>query len=764
MKQKCLAISLALFIIFASTVSVFATELQTIFVNAELWSENFENFSTKVKGFEVVADPTKENSENRVLKLEYDARSEYLVFPTELDSSTSYSIHMKLLCTPDDRDFKLWYLQVGAGSSASLQLEFWSSPNHAGKYQIRVNNKPITSYEAFRYDSFNDITFELDKLSNNFTVSVNDDPTIVKSYEELGWNESAVEANTAFLRLYMYNTGGKAIYFDDLRVDYQKKVEFDPDELQLEYQLDEISYGAESRAITLSGKVSQYLQQKAYLKLINQENPEEMISWEQNVIDEGDGASFAFSEVLPNSVSGWYYIVVDSDYITAPEEERTEKIYIATLDELKNLPNDFSSLPEDLEEAKRVVENYLPCLIPEKEIDYVKENLEFITKYFKNSEIDFQTIVEVQENYKKAVFYLELTKAEGEELKTLLDDNGFLETYVDDAVLTEYETEFFAHFDRQRKNNALLSDELVKNALHFSCALTHLNHAKRSEIAEIIETYNDVFGLDVTSDSVKKLNQDELYASLYSKNYIDIDELKKDWEETIQQLTKEDEKEERPSKPSSGGSSSGSGGGGVSGIFITDETISPLEIAPPAENEEANKMFSDIEGHWAQQAIIDLADKGIVNGFLDGSFCPDATLTRAEFSTMLVRAVPSLKKAKEILFYDISETDWFYTSVKTVAEAGVVLGADGYFMPNDSITREQLAAMIYRLIQPEETAEEILFDDRDDISDYAISAVAYLVKKGYLSGYEDNTIRPKANITRAETAKLLSILVSDLIA
>ncbi len=170
---------------------------------------------------------------------------------------------------------------------------------------------------------------------------------------------------------------------------------------------------------------------------------------------------------------------------------------------------------------------------------------------------------------------------------------------------------------------------------------------------------------------------------------------------------------------------------------------------------EANTLFSDIEGHWAEKIIYEMVNKGITEGYSDGSYKPNHPITRAEYTTLIVRAFHlNLKNGK--IFKD-TETHWAKEAIATAQYFGIVKGySNSIFQPDALISREQMAAMIMNTIKVEAQQEEIAFIDRMDISDWAKDAVVKATNAELIGGYSDGTFKPKEKASRAEAIAILS--------
>lgn len=171
------------------------------------------------------------------------------------------------------------------------------------------------------------------------------------------------------------------------------------------------------------------------------------------------------------------------------------------------------------------------------------------------------------------------------------------------------------------------------------------------------------------------------------------------------------------------------------------------------------KGFNDIEGHWAQFWIELNAKLGNIAGYEDSSFRPSQGVTRAEFVTMANKFFNRRGgEGLECPFTDVNKDDWFFVDVAVAKKAGYISGyPDGTFHPNALITREEAAVILCRLINfdPRTHANNIEFTDSDSISPWAYGYVNRLVYDNMIIGYSDNTFRPKNPVTRAEAVVLL---------
>ncbi|MBP1966130.1 endo-1,4-beta-xylanase [Paenibacillus aceris] len=162
----------------------------------------------------------------------------------------------------------------------------------------------------------------------------------------------------------------------------------------------------------------------------------------------------------------------------------------------------------------------------------------------------------------------------------------------------------------------------------------------------------------------------------------------------------------------------------------------------------------DIKGHWAEKGIQALVKAGVIDGYQDGSFRPEAVVTRAEFVSMIVRAF-HLTATGGADFADTG-SHWAKEAIATTSALGIVDGyEDGTFGPDNNITREQMAVILVRAAHLASANGGLDYKDSDDVSAWSQGPLAALTAKGVLNGYEDGTLRPKAFSTRAEVAIII---------
>ena len=171
--------------------------------------------------------------------------------------------------------------------------------------------------------------------------------------------------------------------------------------------------------------------------------------------------------------------------------------------------------------------------------------------------------------------------------------------------------------------------------------------------------------------------------------------------------------------------------------------------------------FQDIAGHWAQKAIVKAIEKGIFKGVAENSFAPDRQMSRAEFITVLGRMSEQAAVLREVPFKDVDANAYYAQHVAWGMALGLMKGfEDGTFRPEAKITREQAAVIFANFLKDKKLPESpaTAFGDEENISGWAKEAVKKAAALGLLKGKDGGRFAPKDVLTRAEMAQILDNL------
>ncbi|MDF2936115.1 MAG: hypothetical protein K0Q90_1488 [Paenibacillaceae bacterium] len=172
-------------------------------------------------------------------------------------------------------------------------------------------------------------------------------------------------------------------------------------------------------------------------------------------------------------------------------------------------------------------------------------------------------------------------------------------------------------------------------------------------------------------------------------------------------------------------------------------------------------LYQDTQEHWAQAAIAEWSGYGVIQGYENGLFQPDAPVSRAEFAVLIQNIVKYAEQGPNP-FSDVQKDQWFYDAILKLNKAGVMEGADGKANPQQRVTRQEAAVLAARAFHMEITGSRTAFADDAAIASWAKGAVSALAAQSILKGQPDGTFRPNADLTRAEAIALFDQLLARL--
>lgn len=287
----------------------------------------------------------------------------------------------------------------------------------------------------------------------------------------------------------------------------------------------------------------------------------------------------------------------------------------------------------------------------------------------------------------------------------------------------------------------------VKEAAEQSVALAAINAKDSTEMTETIEKYAAVLGIDVDDykDACEKYSEYEVNKAFVGQDFENAEQVSDAFVTRVNAL-----------KGGSGGGGGSSPSSSHSSSWITKDTVTP-------QNTEKSGKYNDITAeHWAFEAIEALSEKGIINGFSDGSFKPDETVTREQLVKMLVLAFEIEGDAK-CDFDDVSNDRWSAPYIGKAMSLGIVNGvSERLFAPENIVTREDAACMLYRIctVKGINLSGEAEIADTEQVADYAKESVKALAGAKIINGFSDGSFKPKDALTRGQAAKLIYSLMN----
>ncbi|MBP3360922.1 MAG: S-layer homology domain-containing protein [Clostridia bacterium] len=336
--------------------------------------------------------------------------------------------------------------------------------------------------------------------------------------------------------------------------------------------------------------------------------------------------------------------------------------------------------------------------------------------------------------------------------------SGYADMYginIDDAATAVDESKLYEYVDNSKDKTQLVNGLIVsqittmeelKGRLYEKALLAAVETEHYSETLIILRDYADIIGYNKTSFA--KLTDNErisIYNSVTGKSYSSYADLALAVDKLIN---------EKLNSSNSGGGNGG--GGGSSGRKRNSTGVGALAESDVTNTVSKNK-FSDVpDGFWAEEAIDFLTEYGMASGKGDGKFYPEDYITRAEFIKLVVNAVGIKNSDSAEEFSDVSRDAWYAPYVYAAKAAGIANGDyKNCFNPNQYISREDMAVILFRAYGIESDYDTLEFADSGDISEYAGSAVAYFSRVGIINSMGNGLFAPKANATRAQAAKMI---------
>lgn len=211
----------------------------------------------------------------------------------------------------------------------------------------------------------------------------------------------------------------------------------------------------------------------------------------------------------------------------------------------------------------------------------------------------------------------------------------------------------------------------------------------------------------------------------------------------------------------------------IIGEYIKEMTAEGKDITPGRETkwtvqveEDPCEQYTDLDANaWYAESVHFALVNGLFVGFGDGTFRPEAALSRAMVATVLYRQAGSPAVTGTSTFPDLKD-DWYADAVAWAQEAKVVIGDDkGLFRPDDDVTREEMVTMLYRFAASQNmdtttTGDLSSFTDASSVQSYATEPMTWAVGNGIILGMGNNELAPRESATRAQFAAITARLAA----
>lgn len=216
----------------------------------------------------------------------------------------------------------------------------------------------------------------------------------------------------------------------------------------------------------------------------------------------------------------------------------------------------------------------------------------------------------------------------------------------------------------------------------------------------------------------------------------------------------------KPSGGNFGGSGGGGGGYKKSSSAGSMPALNNTTVATPVVSK-----FEDVQADaWYAESVNALSEKGILKGRSESRFFPEETVTRAEFSKIIAMAFELSADENYVPHKDVVSDEWYCSYISSVNAAGLMVGSDNLFRPNESLNKEEAVVVLNNLIKKGfakavDNGTPKVFGDSKIISDWAVSAVSAISSLGIINGNQNGLFEPQKACTRAEIAKMVYELI-----
>lgn len=470
---------------------------------------------------------------------------------------------------------------------------------------------------------------------------------------------------------------------------------------------------------------------------------------EQYVTGERGEYSFKFA-MKDTDTNGFYRVVINC----ACGEGAEEEVFYCN-------PEDNKNALTELSEKKSAKEVYDFCTGKDENgvenkyrlgfvygFDLNLYSAEILFNYVKSSKFSADDKSGAISAYKKAIILSQIHDDKVANIFDYADELGIKDTRIQQFVKNNAVTDNIkANLTKRLSASEIKSFDEYTEKLYETFVLASVMYSNGySDIGDIAQEFKNEIGISARPS-------DKACMAVMNNNYSNYNELCK--------ALKDADSGQNQSGGSSSGGSGGSGGGkggalgsnGYSQDYVTDDNKTKID----------KNIFKDLESvPWAVDAIVELAENDIINGREPERFYPNDTITREEAAKLIMLAFLKEYPESDIEFDDVDNSAWYAKYIKVCAGCGVFNGVgDKMFGTGMPISREDMAAIAYRtaelcgMFSADAANTDFKFTDDENIADYAKAAVYTLERKKIINGTGNNMFEPKADLTRAEAAKIV---------
>ena len=434
-----------------------------------------------------------------------------------------------------------------------------------------------------------------------------------------------------------------------------------------------------------------------------------------------------------------------------------DTVFVITPDNIKKYLSDFNSSESALSLLSDNLEEMIEALQlspdAERRDARILSMLDMRKDDFQNS---FKTLEDIRNAYivSDVIVYLSQADAQADVLQTKIENSAKSAALnINDEDYKKYNSIVYESLINYEDDIKTASD--LRTAVGKILAVPVINASPTEDMEVNVKKYASSIG--ITEDYITKFDDNfdseqkkKILNQLYNKGFLDSGAIAKAFKYSVD------------NPPAIGGTATDTNDKGSSVGGSEKKENYKIEISDKPL--PSSKNFYDCKNnHWAYSYVTALADKGIINGYTDGGFKPEKTVSREEFVKMIISATGLYDKNADCEFLDVAKDTWYYNYIASAYRNNIISGInEDFFGVGNMLTREDASVIATRIISKfsyiTEPEQEKGFSDFNSISDYAKESVQILSKIRIINGFEDGTYRPKGFLTRAEASKIIYMI------
>ena len=454
---------------------------------------------------------------------------------------------------------------------------------------------------------------------------------------------------------------------------------------------------------------------------------------------------------------GKYKILLQGNGYMSDNSRKEDTVFVITPDNIKAYLSIFNSSESALSLLSDTLENMIKALQlspdAERRNDRILSMLDMRKDDFQNS---FKTLEDIRNAYivSDVIVYLSQADAQADVLQTKIENSA------KSAALNINDEDYKKYYSIVCDSLINYEDDIktasdLRTAVGKILAVPVINASPTEDMEVNVKKYASSIG--ITEDYITKFDDNfdseqkkKILNQLYNKGFLDSGAIAKAFKYSVD------------NPPAIGGTATDTNDKGSSVGGSEKKENYKIEISDKPL--PSSKNFYDCKNnHWAYSYVTALADKGIINGYTDGGFKPEKTVSREEFVKMIISATGLYDKNADCEFLDVAKDTWYYNYIASAYRNNIISGInEDFFGVGNMLTREDASVIATRIISKfsyiTEPEQEKGFSDFNSISDYAKESVQILSKIKIINGFEDGTYRPKGFLTRAEASKIIYMI------